>query len=75
MTERRLSAKRDAYPNGLRKVLAELGMSQEKAAAACGMSQSYLNRLAAGRIDPRVTTARRVAKGLGRSMDEVFGAN
>jgi transcriptional regulator with XRE-family HTH domain len=58
----------------LARLLREVGMTQSDLAQATGLTRSYINQLATGRteITPGLTAARRIAKALGKSVDDVF---
>lgn len=46
------------------------GWSQKRLAAAIGTSQSHVGRLETGRLDPQISTVRRLCAVLGISIDE-----
>jgi len=51
----------------------ERGWTQREMAKVIGISSnSYLSRLEAGHIRPRVDTAKRIALALGKRVDEIF---
>lgn len=55
----------------LRQLLAQFGMSQRKLALASGISNTYVNKLAQGKTDPRWTTILRIVTSLGGDLGDL----
>lgn len=63
---------KNKHPNALMEIVQARGITQKEAAHLCGIRWSHFNRIVNGRIDPKVSTAMRVAAALGVSVDEIF---
>lgn len=47
------------------------GMTQEDLAARCGLSQSHITRIEAGKYDVKLSTIGAIAEALGKTVDIV----
>jgi transcriptional regulator with XRE-family HTH domain len=63
-----------AFGTVVREARKERGFSQEGFADHCGVHRTYMGLLERGRSNVTILTAQRVAKGLGLTMAELFGA-
>jgi DNA-binding XRE family transcriptional regulator len=61
--------------NAVREVRDKLGWSQEKLAQEAGVSKGTIQKVEGGHSSPRVDTAVRIARALGRPLDELFSPN
>jgi DNA-binding XRE family transcriptional regulator len=61
-------------PNSLRAARERAGLSQAALAARAGISRQAVGAVEAGRHAPSVDTALRLARAVGRTVEEVFGA-
>ena len=50
-----------------------LSLSQAELAARCGVTQQFIQRLEAGKVNPSIKTARKLAAALGVTVDELIG--
>jgi len=67
-------AKPATLASRLRAARAAANLTQDQAAAAAGIHQSYLSLLESGaRTEPTLSTLRRVAAALGRPLAELIG--
>ncbi len=57
----------------LRQIRETQGLSQRALAKAAGITQAALFRLESGETDPRLSTLRALAKGLGVTVAEIIG--
>jgi transcriptional regulator with XRE-family HTH domain len=57
---------------GLRDVVQRMGLTQAEAATRCGMSQPRMNQILNGKVEPKIGTCLRIAKGLGAPLEELF---
>lgn len=57
---------------GLREAVQRLGLSQTAAANRCGMTQPQFNQILNGKVEPKIGTCFRIAKGLGVPLEELF---
>lgn len=58
--------------NRIHKLLHERGIREVVFAREIGMDQASLNRIKNGRIEPKIATALRIARGLKLPVEEVF---
>ncbi len=56
----------------LRTVRESLGLSQLEVSRRSGIAQESLSRIEMGRRDPRLGTLRRLARGMGLSLDQLM---
>jgi len=50
----------------------ELHITQSQFAASIGENTAYLNKICSGLVEPGVTKAKRIAKGLGKTVEQVW---
>ena len=50
-----------------------LSLSQAELAARCGVTQQFIQRLEAGKVNPSIKTAAKLAAALGVTVDELIG--
>lgn len=51
-------------PREIRKIRKELGITQEELAKKAGVTQAYIAKLEAGKVDPRLSTLNRILQAL-----------
>lgn len=59
--------------DGLRRLRRERGLTQQELADAAGMTQHTVSELELGRQEPRPSTLKKLARGLGVEVPELFG--
>jgi len=58
--------------NRVREVRRSQSITQEELARRSGVTTSTIQKLEAGRFEPRLLTARRIARALGSSLADLF---
>lgn len=58
--------------NRVGEIMLEKGMTQSALAAAAGITQPLVSRIASGQYQARVTTLRKIADALGVPLGELF---
>lgn len=58
--------------NRIKERRAELGMSQEQLARACGIGQSTVSEIEDGKHSPTLDVAFKIADALGKTLEELF---
>lgn len=58
--------------NAMARRMRDRGLSEQQLADRIGSSQSYVNRVKNGRVQPTVQVAARFARALDTSIDELF---
>jgi putative transcriptional regulator len=58
--------------NNIQKILNEKEMTQRELSEKVGVKREYINRIIKGAITPTIPLGIRIAKALGKEMDEVF---
>ncbi|MBS7671397.1 helix-turn-helix transcriptional regulator [Croceicoccus gelatinilyticus] len=61
-------------PSSLRVARVEAGLSQAQLAQQVGIARQTFNQIEQGETDPRLSTAMRIARALGKSVEELFSA-
>jgi transcriptional regulator with XRE-family HTH domain len=70
----RLAAKRTAFAENVRRLMAEHGLTQERLAERMGIQQPTLAELISGKYKPQPKTLRRLADVFGCSIDAIWPA-
>jgi len=58
--------------NNISYYLAKLGMSQKQLAEKAGLAVAALNKIVSGKVEPRIGTAKKIAKALGAPLEMIF---
>ncbi len=56
----------------IKEIRTEKNISQQDLASKCNFEKSNMSRLEAGRTDPKLSTLKKVASGLGVEINELF---
>lgn len=58
--------------NRIKAIRQEKGLKQRELASLCDMDTGHLSRIENTHVDPTLSTAKKIAAGLGRPVGEVF---
>jgi putative transcriptional regulator len=58
--------------NNIQKIIDDIGWNQPKLASLVGVKREYINRIINNHITPTIPLGIRIAKALGRTVEDVF---